>query len=307
MPRRAARSIVFVAFLVVLAAATRTQPSHEGAPNARTHGQKLQLQTKRASPLDLEVAGNLAGLPRDARRYLRREDLLAFAPGSFTVKDDPNFGIPVQVRGVELRFLVRELSGAGDQTVLVAICKDWYRGYFPPAYLEAHQPVLALEINGQPPSGWPNRGGPSGPSMAPYLITHPGFTPSFKILAHEDEAQIPWGIVRVEFWDEKRTFEAIAPRRARAGDPAVQAGYRIAQQNCLRCHGPEGLGPLKGKLIWEGIGLFAAQAPKNFAAYVRNPQALNGDSKMPPNPGYDEATLEALISYFQIFSSPVKP
>jgi len=301
MPRRAARSFLAVGFL--LSTATLGQAPDETRLNAHKNGHKLQLQTKRASPLDLEVAGYLAGLPADSKRYLRREDLLALPQVRFTANDDPNFGVPVEVRGVELGVLARELSGAGDQTVLVGICKDWYRGYFPQAYIAAHKPVLALEINGQPPSGWPKRGGPAGPSMAPYLVTHAGFTPSFKILGHEDEMQIPWGVVRVEFWNEKKAFEAIVPRGAKSTDPAVQAGYRIAQQNCMRCHGPESLGPLKGKLIWEGIGLFAAQAPKNFAAYVRNPQALNRDSEMPPNPAYDDETLQALIAYFQIFSS----
>ena len=42
----------------------------------------------------------------------------------------------------------------------------------------------------------------------------------------------------------------------------------------------------------------------DFAAYVRNPQASNPNAQMVGNPGYDDATIHALIAYFKTFSSP---
>jgi len=45
------------------------------------------------------------------------------------------------------------------------------------------------------------------------MISHPAFAPSFKVLSHTDEPQIPWGVVRIEFPDEKSVFGAIAPHR----------------------------------------------------------------------------------------------
>ncbi len=47
--------------------------------------------------------------------------------------------------------------------------------------------------------------------MGPYMISHPKFTPSFKILSHPEEAQIPWGVVRLEFRNEKAVFSANYP------------------------------------------------------------------------------------------------
>lgn len=305
MPRPIASSFLGVGFLLLLTVCLG-QTAPDTQPNTSKNGPRLNLHVERASPLDLEVAGNLAGFPKGAKRYVRREDLGALPQVNFTVRDDANFSAPAEVRGVELQTLLERIGGTGSEAVIVAVCKDWYRGYFPQAYVQAHRPVLALEINGQPPSGWPKRGGDSGPAMGPYLVTHAQFTPSFKILAHEDEAQIPWGVVRLEFRDQKSAFGAITPRGPKAAGPAVQAGYGIAQQNCLRCHGPESLGPLKGKLTWAGIALFASQAPKNFAAYVRNPQAQSRDAEMPANPAYDDPTLQALIAYFQTFAAPEK-
>jgi len=171
----------------------------------------------------------------------------------------------------------------------------------------AHHPVLVLEVNGQPPSGWPKAAEDNSSDMGPYMISNPEFTPSFKILSHVDEAQIPWGVVRVEFRDEKIVFGAIAPRGPHAQDREVQDGLRIAEQNCFRCHNAGREGGKKSGRSWESLGALATGSPKEFAAYVRAPQAKNPSAEMPGNPQYDDATLAALTAYFRTFSGPAKP
>jgi mono/diheme cytochrome c family protein len=305
MPRRMTASL-FLLISLLFSAAWSSRPFPDAAQIANENAPKLTLHETRSSPLDLEVTGALHSLPPGATRYLRREDLAAAPQVNLTVTDDPNFHRPVKVKGIELGFLARALAAEGQKSVVVAICTDWYRSYYPETYREIHRPVLALEIDGQGPSAWPKNPEVSGLSMGPYLITQSNFTPAFKILAHDDEAQIPWGVTRLEFRNQETAFAAIAPRGTTATDPNVQAGYRISQQNCLRCHGPESDEPLKGKLTWAGIAVFAAQAPKNFAAYVRNPKAVAKDAQMAPNPGYDDATLNALTAYFRTFAAPEK-
>src|SRR5258707_12189896 len=68
----------------------------------------------------------------------------------------------------------------------------------------------------------------------PFMISHPKFKPSFKILSHSDEPQIPWGVVRIEFRNENAVFGAILPRGRDSAAPRLKAGYRSAQQNCFR-------------------------------------------------------------------------
>jgi mono/diheme cytochrome c family protein len=259
------------------------------------------LRETRSSELDLEVGGELAGLPAGAVRYLTREDLKAMPQVSYRVTDDANFGGAVQISGVELEVLAQKLGAGGEKAVIVAVCGDLYRAHYTRTYVETHRPVLVLEINGKPPEGWPKRKESTGPGMGPYLISHPQFTPSFKILGNEEEAQIPWGVVRLEIRNEETVFAGITPRGAKASDSVVQAGYRIARQNCLRCHGPASYGRLKGQLNWAGIAFFVDASPKDFAAYVRNPKTVVKTAEMPGNPGYDDATVEALIAYFRTF------
>jgi mono/diheme cytochrome c family protein len=268
---------------------------------------ETRLRETRGSELDLEVGGELAGLPAGAVRYLTREDLKAMPQVSHRVTDDANFDGAVQISGVELEVLARELGAGGEKALIVAVCGDLYRAHYPRAYLEAHRPVLVLEINGKGPKGWPKRKEGAGSGLGPYLISHPQFTPSFKILGNEEEAQIPWGVVRLEFRNEETVFAGITPRGANADDPAVQAGYRIARQNCLRCHGPASFGRLKGQLNWAGIAFFVDASPKDFAAYVRNPKLVVKTAEMPGNPGYNDATVEALTAYFRAFLPKWKP
>jgi mono/diheme cytochrome c family protein len=264
----------------------------------------IHLRAARQSPSDLEAGGDLAGLQPGTTRYITREDLLALPQVTYAVTDDSNFTGPTKISGVPLEELTRSLAAGPQSAMVVAICDDKYRANYPRDYIAAHHPLLVLTINGQPPSGWPKDSEGHGYDMGPYLISHPKFTPSFKIFSHADEPQIPWGVVRIELRDENAVFGAIAPRGERAAAPSVQASYRIAQQNCFRCHNMGREGGQKSGVPWLVLSAWATASPEYFAAYVRNPQSKNSRAEMPGNPGYDDAAIGALAAYFQTFSPP---
>ena len=296
--RSVTAAVILTAASLVAATAAAAQGglgSRAGAPLT------VKMRVRRASPADLEIGGDLAGLPPGTARYLTRDDLLALPQVSYTVTDDSNFTGPTKVSGVLLEDLVRELSAAPQSAMVVAICDDKYRANYPRDYIAAHHPVLVLEVNGEPPSGWPKDSGGHGFDMGPYMISHEKFTPAFKILSHTDEPQIPWGVVRLEFRDERTVFGAIAPRGPNANQPAVQAGYKIAQQNCFRCHNNGAQGGQKSGVTWTVLEAIAANSPDFLSKYVRDPKARNPDAKMPGNPEYDDATMRALTAYFRTF------
>jgi mono/diheme cytochrome c family protein len=293
--------------MIVGLAPTRTDLTLARANYRAESLRPLASRATRSSPLDLEVGGDLAGLPPGTTRYVTRDDLLALPLVSYTVTDDANFAGSTRVRGVALEDLIKQIAASPDADLVVAICDDQYRGTYSRAYVAAHHPLLVLEVNGRPPSGWPKDHEGRGKDMGPYLISHPKFTPSFKILSYEDEAQIPWGVVRIEFRDEKKVFGAIAPRGPHAEDPFVQDGYRIARQNCYRCHNMGGEGGQKAGHPWLVLSAWATAAPSYFSAYVRDPKSKNPHAQMPAMSGYDDATIASLKAYFQTFTAAKKP
>jgi hypothetical protein len=257
------------------------------------------LRVQRSSPIDLEVGGELAGVPPGSTRYIRYEDLLQMPQENSTVSDDSNFRGKTEIGGVALETLAHLLGRTPNDALIVAICYDQYRTNYPRDYLAAHHPVLVLRINGQFRDHWPlsENGGPLGP----YLISHPFFKPAFKILSHEDEPQIPYGVTRIEVRPESVVFGAIRPSGKWPPDSQVGQGYVIARQDCFRCHnmGAEG-GTMAGR-SWLKLAEIASNDREKFRQMIRNPASVNPDAKMPAQPGYDDATLDALTAYFKTF------
>ena len=75
---------------------------------------------------------------------------------------------------------------------MVALSSDQYRAYYPRAYLAEHHPLLVLKVNGQGPPAWSKHA--DGEERGPYMISHPNFTPSFKVMSVAEEPQIPLGL-----------------------------------------------------------------------------------------------------------------
>jgi cytochrome c2 len=260
------------------------------------------LRAHRTSPGDLEVGGELAGLPPGSTRYIPYQDLQRLPQEKYTVTDDSNFKGPTQIEGVPLEALVHLLGDAPNDALIVAICYDHYRTNYPQAYLAAHHPLLVLRINGQLRDHWP----PSeyGGSMQPYLISHPFFKPAFKILSHEDEPQIPFGVTRLEIRHESVVFGAIRPRGQWPENSAVEQGYEIARQDCFRCHNMGAEGGTLANRSWLKLAAVASSNAARFRRIIRDPASVTPGAKMPAHKDYDDATLDALTAYFSTFAIP---
>jgi mono/diheme cytochrome c family protein len=301
-PGSASATIIFVALMALHSTAAGV-----GGKLTKPAPATLRLNSARRATSDLEVGGELAGFPAGTTRFVLLDSLLALPSVTYIVTDDANLPGATRIRGVPLEELAGLLGAAPESDLVVAICDDKYRANYSRAYVAAHHPVLVLQVNGELPPRWPKDPETHQYDMGPYMVSHPKFTPSFKILAHTDQAQIPWGVVRLEFRPEKAVLGAIAPRGLHASDPGVQAGYRIAQQDCFRCHNMGREGGQKSGRPWPVLAAWAATSPEYFLAYVREPKQRNSQAEMPANPGYDNATISALRDYFATFAPREKP
>ena len=258
---------------------------------------RVSLYRTRASASDMEIGGALAGVAKGQTRFARYSDLLTLPLETYTVTDDTNFGKTVRITGVSLAGLPRWLGAAPGAGMVIAVCDDAYAAHYPAAYLKAHHPLLVLRVNGKDPAHWPV--GVDGVPMGPYMVSHAHYTPSFRVLSHEDEAQVPWGVVRLEFRNEQQVYAPIEPRLR---SPLVDQGYTIARQSCFRCHSNGGEGGLKSNRSWGVVARRAQNDPAWFDAYVRDPKKINAASQMAASPQYDDATLRALRAYFAEFT-----
>ena len=264
------------------------------------NAQVVALHRNRLHATDLEIGGDLTGIPHGETRFVAYADLLKLPQESATVSDDSNFVGSVRISGVAVAKLPTLLHAANSAHMVIAICDDLYNAHYPAAYLAAHHPILVLRVNGKDPAHWPK--GADGSAMGPYMISHPKFTPAFRVLAHDDEAQVPWGVLRIDFRRESDVYAPIQPIGADTTSPQVQQGFAIAKQNCFRCHSRNGEGGLKAHRSWTTIARHADEDPREFDNYVLTPTQVDPSSQMAPSPNYDAVTLAALRAYFRPFA-----
>jgi hypothetical protein len=266
----------------------------QSAPNPQA-----MLHTDRSSPGDLEVGGELAGLPPGSTRFVRYEDLLRQPLETYTVSDDTNFAHNTEISGLPLTSLAKLFGQDPESALIVAVCYDKYRTNYPRDYLATHHPLLVLRMNGQLRDHWPKSeyGGP----MGPYLISHALFKPSFKVLSHEDEPQIPFGVTRIEFRRESAVFGVIRPPGEWPENSQVGQGFIIARQDCFRCHNMDAQGGTMAGRSWITLAASARSDSAKFKRIIRDPKSVTPDAKMPAHADYDDATLDALTAYFKAF------
>jgi mono/diheme cytochrome c family protein len=309
MKIRRQRILFGVLITSVLPGAPNLHKAHAQTTGAVAAAQKpfyARLAWKRMSPSDLEIDGDiLGGTPQQTTRYATRDQLLALPQVTYTVTNDANFTGPTQISGVAIDQLIQALAVNPRNDLAIAICSDKYHAHYPRTYIAAHHPVLVLKVNGNDPADWP-KAAEGGSDMGPYLISSPDFKPSFTILSYKDEQQIPWGVVRLELQSEAVVFDAIRPRGTNANSREVQDGYRIAQQNCFRCHNSGDQGGAKAQRPWTILATWATASPEYFAAYIRDAKSKNPKAQMPGFPNYDAATLDALAKYFQSLNDDMK-
>lgn len=257
------------------------------------------LHNKRSAPDDLEITGELDGFFGHAKKYISYENLLSLPQETITVTNDANFPGPTQLTGIPLEYLLNNFGRVPKSEMLAAICSDEYRSHYFREYLTAHHPILVLKINGRLHKDWPKSA--DGGNLGFYLISNPDFKPSFRVLSHIDEPQIPYAVVRLDIEKQEKLVHAILPPGKWPQDSVEMQGYRIAQQNCLRCHGVNIEEGYRSDRSWFILAAWASSQSRNFKRYIRDPKAVMTGAKMPAQPQYDDATLEALTKYFATF------
>ncbi len=271
--------------------------------------QSISIYPERLFNSDLMVTGLVADLPSSGIGYVRYADLAALPLATFAIRNDENFPArkdapPLRVQGIYLDDLIRAIGVLPASDMISASCSDHYQTHYSSDYVARHRPLLGLTLDHSRTEVWASRRKAVDPG--PYFVTHEGFKPSFHVLSHADQPQVPTNVVRLDFSTIAATYGAIAPRGTYSSHSLEMDGFVIARQNCLRCHNQGSYGGTKAGRDWTTLSTWAREQPAYFEDYVHNPKTFEPYSKMPPNPTYDRTTLHALTAYFRTFTgSPV--
>ncbi|MBB5057688.1 mono/diheme cytochrome c family protein [Granulicella aggregans] len=260
----------------------------------------------RHSPSDLEVFILDSSGKTISNIFLSRAFLAGLPQKTTILKADENFPeLPTshaRLKGVDLDTLIRAIYPSDPRVAAVALCRDSYNSPFPRQAILDHHPILVLTIDGLSPHAWARKNHTYDPM--PYFIAYQDFVPSFQVLNQDERAQHPAEIIRLELLPSTSLFTSITPPNSAQLPPGspVLDGFRIAQQNCIRCHNSGETGGTKAHRTWQHLAEVAKSRPDYFATWVHDPMSLKPDAKMPPNLKYDQATLKALTRYFQTFA-----
>ena len=257
--------------------------------------QTLHLNPTRHAPTDLEISGQLISLAPNTVGYLTREQLLTLPQVSAHVVGNENFteSTAIDVRGPLLETIAAALPVSRFSDLIEARCDDNYRAHYTRDFLHQHHPILVLTVNNLTPAAWAARTHQYDPS--PYFVAYDHFVPAFHILSHADYAQVPANIIRLHFTAAAITFAPIAPHSPLA---AVQQGFAIAKQNCLRCHASGNTGGPKSTYTWTDLANLTRNSPGVFDSTIHDPKTINPKATMPANPEYNATTIAAIHAYF---------
>jgi hypothetical protein len=262
-------------------------------PSARA---TLPLFEQRSSPYDLEVSGELAGVPPGGVRYVRYSDLRSLPTAVLRMTGEFVPGEQA-VTVVFLGDLEKELPASPGADCVLATCVDRYASVFTRDFIARYRPFLVLEINGEGPDKWPPKGLDFNPG--PYVITvSEALVPeaaSVLDIAHKK----PWGVSGIEIATFSKSFSGAFQGRWSAISARAAAGRDIWINDCDSCHlGPGGI--FSGNQSRQAFAIIAAIArgnPALFKQYVRDPKSVISTAKMEPHPQYTDAQLDSVIAF----------
>src|SRR5579862_4664999 len=122
----AVRTMGIAAMLIALAPSFVAAHAHAGESSALAS----KFHATRTNPSDLEISGQVPGIPVNQSRFLTRDDLLAMSQPISISTDDGNFKSATRVRAIPLEKLAAVL-GIGANEMIVADCKDKYQAHYP--------------------------------------------------------------------------------------------------------------------------------------------------------------------------------
>ena len=252
----------------------------------------IEWQADRSSPQDLELRGELAGVPAGEKRFVRWSELRSLPTTTLTLNRAFGLNAP-QVTVLFLADLWAALPHSSTADTLLATCQDGYASVYSREFIAAYRPFLVLEINGVGPAGWPL------PGLGPYVISIAAEVVPAAAQLLDGAHKRPWGTVALEFANFAERFGDAYRGKWDGISARAIAGRDLWINSCASCHRGPGstFGGSKSDRPFEVLVALAIANADYFRQYVRDPKSKVAGATMEPHPHYTDEQLNALIAF----------
>ena len=208
------------------------------------------------------------------------------------VKEDPVFRGSRAYEGYPLALVLHKLEPKVSQSAWIRfVCRDGYAPEIPLKKVFSGSPFLATRSLKQAArDGWEpivEGGKPVSPGPAYLVWTGPNERP--------EEFPWPYQIVAIEVFQGPPESIKVAS----GTDEIASHGFQVFSTRCLKCHSLNGYGGVMGPELISPCSVTQYWNGELLEAYIRKPQSVRANAKMPSNEDLSSSDLASIVAYLK--------
>lgn len=182
--------------------------------------------------------------------------------------------------------LLMDVSDTSDLRVSF-VCVDGYAPDMPLSRVLGQTAVLARR-DATLPAGqdWPDS---LRRRFAPFYLVWPNVDPN------DHRYAWPYGVFEIRINTFAQAFGAAYPHN----NPTAQAGFKIFQQECMKCHAVNQVGGVMGPEFNHPKNISTYWRKEDLWAFAKNPQSYRISSTMPAQTELTRADFEKIYAYLR--------
>jgi hypothetical protein len=180
----------------------------------------------------------------------------------------------------------------------LAYCYDGYVSYYTPEFVAEYEPFIVLEIEGNEKGDLQLEG---APDLGPFYITFEKPLVQGAAEMPDPDNKRPFGVYKIELGTRDVLVGDLYKGPMARLTPIEAQGRELWLNNCMSCHSwdtDETGGNLSNRTA-KLLSIHARFNKKYFHDFIRNPEAMIPNTKMPKHPHYTNAQIESIRSFLK--------
>jgi len=216
----------------------------------------------------------------------------AFQPVDVNVKYDPFFQTNKSYRGYPIIAVLDSIIKSNgidkNHNLVVFVCQDGYQPSMERSVLygKAKGYLAFKDLAVQGKANWPDS---IQKRFAPFYLVWDD------VKKEDHEHAWPFGLIGLRFTTTAAEYSEIYP----SGDAALERGFELYRNACMKCHSINKVGGTFGPEFNYPRNITTYWQDKDMIAFARNPKAYRYNSHMPEITGIEDKDFEMIIKYIR--------